>query len=81
KLYTCNSDFIINYNIKELSQKLPQDSFIQIHRSCIVNIKHIEKYIIRTNSYLVTDIGVELTISRNFKQNFVTKIEQFHYPI
>ena len=81
KLHTFNSNFIINYNIKELILKLPQDSFIQIHRSCIVNIKHVNKYMISTDSYLVTDTGEKLSISRNFKHSFATKINQFHYPI
>lgn len=48
------------YKIKE---SLPEDIFIQIHRSHIVNIKHVQKFV--ENNVIINDM--KFPISRNYK--------------
>jgi len=40
---TNNRDFKCNQRLKDLVEQLPQESFMQVHRSYIVNLEHVNK--------------------------------------
>jgi DNA-binding LytR/AlgR family response regulator len=50
--------------LKKLSQELPNNQYIQVHRSYIVNLAYIRS--IYSNKLILKN-GIELTISRSFK--------------
>ena len=60
-------------SLKEMSKQLPQDSFVQIFRSTIVNINHIGW--VNTTSLKMKD-GTELKISRTYKQRIKDVIKE-----
>lgn len=42
---TGNSRVIVTYPLSEVKKKLPSDLFMQTHRSYLVNIRHVDKFI------------------------------------
>ena len=68
-----NNKQIITYNtLKHISESLPTHNFIQIHKSFIVAIIHIEK----TNSIVVQINGKELPLGNTYKSLFFDRIEK-----
>lgn len=64
---------IITYNtLKNIKEILPENKFVQIHKSFIIAIYHIEKT--TTNSVFMID--KELPIGNSYKNEFFSKIEQ-----
>jgi DNA-binding LytR/AlgR family response regulator len=72
KVHTLNKGSLICYeSLSGIEKELPQNEFLRIHRSFIVNIHHIEAF---TASYV--EIGDrKLTIGRNYKENVIKKLE------
>lgn len=64
-VYTPGKKYNIRYSMDWLSENLPLDSFLRVHRSYLVNVKKIEKNSFK--SLLVN--GVEIPKSRNLKLN------------
>ncbi|WKW47124.1 response regulator transcription factor [Myroides sp. JBRI-B21084] len=60
-IYTLNGKFTIRKSLSHFLEELPAN-FIQIHRSIVINKKHIQK----KSASKVFINNVELTISRNF---------------
>jgi len=63
KIHTINGIIITRETLKNLTEKLPEDIFIRIHRSFIVNINHIK-------SFTKEDVHIKdtaLSISRSYK--------------
>lgn len=61
---TGNSRVIVTYPLSEVKKKLPPNLFIQTHRSYLVNIRHVDKFI--GNSLYIGKKS--FPISRKFKQ-------------
>ena len=43
KMYSKNRDCLLVMTLKEISNKLPQEHFLRIHRSFIVNLSHVDE--------------------------------------
>ncbi|MEQ9169329.1 MAG: LytTR family DNA-binding domain-containing protein [Fulvivirga sp.] len=63
RVKTADKDVITHQKISYLEEKLPDDSFIRIHRSFIVPLKKIESY----SSSTIEVPGKELPIGRLYK--------------
>lgn len=64
---------IITYNtLKHIGESLPKQNFIQIHKSYIVAIHHIEK----TNSISIQINKRNLPIGNSYKKNFFDRIKK-----
>lgn len=63
KLVTVEANIIILSTMKSFEQKLPEDKFLRIHKSYIVNLEKIEKF----NSKNVEVAGRLIPLSRNKK--------------
>jgi len=64
-------NILARYKISEVKELLPQQSFIRIHRSYIIAIKHIET----VKKHCVVIDGVEIPISSNYRKGFLTIID------
>lgn len=69
KIVTLEKEMLVHRNISFAEEKLPQEKFLRIHRSFMVNIDHIEAY----NNSLINVGGREIPIGRNYK-NEVSRI-------
>jgi DNA-binding LytR/AlgR family response regulator len=70
---TIKGEFTITASLNEFEENLPNDIFLRVHRSYLININYIEEIIPWFNStYKVKlfDIDMEIPISRNQTQEF-----------
>ncbi|MBQ5594218.1 MAG: response regulator transcription factor [Alistipes sp.] len=55
------------FRLKNMESALPQDSFLRVHRSYIVNIKRISSY---TKGRIFLDNGEYIPLGENYKKSF-----------
>ena len=64
-------------NIKTFSERLPESEFIRVHKSYIININSIDKYIKSDGGYLILENGDNIPVSVR-KRKIVTEfVEQW----
>ncbi|BHH82202.1 hypothetical protein LA52FAK_04910 [Desulforhopalus sp. 52FAK] len=56
---------LVRLSLKEAVKQLPVDRFIQIHRSHLINLDHVEGLIREKQKCMVNIDGVELPVSRS----------------
>jgi len=71
KIFTSQSMFITRETITNIESKLPQESFLRIHRSYLVAISKIDSY---TKEYIEIN-NKTLPISRSYKTIVLNKLE------
>lgn len=71
QIHTSNTIITTRETISNVEARLPIDSFIRIHRSFIVSIKHIESY---TSEFIEINKKA-LPISRSYKSVVIGKLE------
>jgi two-component system LytT family response regulator len=67
------SKIIACRSMRQFEEVLIGANFIRIHKSDIINLKHIKSYS-KTSGGVVMDDNSELSLSRTFKQNLVEKL-------
>lgn len=70
RIYTIKEKYTIMSTMKMIEEKMSKFGFIRIHRSHIINPKHVKE--IEENSVCVD--GTFLTISRFYRQDFFKKL-------
>ncbi len=70
-IYTTNKKLLIRESLKNIEQKLPDNQFVRIHRSRIINSEFIEIIQPHFNNdfYVTLKDGNKLKGSRNYKEN------------
>lgn len=71
-IHTLNEQFITHSSLKNVIESLPQNDFVQIHKSYIIALKQIES----TDSFSVFINSKELPIGATFKDAFFARIEE-----
>jgi DNA-binding LytR/AlgR family response regulator len=74
ELHFANSRQIIRSTLTDFQMFLPQDDFMQTHRSYLVNIHFLEK--IGGDSAFIGK--TEIPISRNFKESVLKRLKIYH---
>ncbi len=69
-LYTSQSKLIAYLTIKGLLEQLPADRFIQVHKSTIINMQHVNT--IEGNTLHIG--ATKITVSLNFKNDVMDKL-------
>lgn len=70
-----NEEMKIPYTtIKQLSEKLPEDKFIQIHRMCMINQDYID-YVDMVNSLINMKNGEQLEIGVTYKKDLRSRLD------
>ena len=65
---------LITRSLKEMEESLEQHSFTRVHRSYLVNLNEIEKYIKGEGGYLVMSDGTTIDVARNKKEVLLKKL-------
>lgn len=71
KLVTLNRTYICSVTTTELENRLPADAFMRIHKSHLVSLSKVEKYL---NSTLVIG-GKELPVGITYRRNLAEKLK------
>ena len=69
-----NKKLLVTRSLKEIEESLEQHSFIRVHRSYLVNLNEIEKYIKGDGGYLVMSDGSSIDVARNKKEVLLKKL-------
>lgn len=64
-VYTREKKHLLNSQLKNLAQHLPQEQFLQVHRSYLINLEAIDK--IRPQQNLLEIAGKQVPVSKSFK--------------
>ena len=65
---------LVTRSLKDIEETLEQHSFIRVHRSHLVNLNEIEKYIKGEGGYLVMSDGSSIDVARNKKEVLLRKL-------
>jgi DNA-binding LytR/AlgR family response regulator len=68
-----NKQLVVGIPLKEIEEKLGENEFVRIHRSCIVAINKIEKVL----ENIVYVKNVNLAVGKQYRDNFYVRI--FNY--
>ena len=69
-----NKKIVVSCTLKVIEELLEDDSFIRVHRSFVVNLNEVEKYVKGDGGYLVMSDGSEILISRNKKEELLRNL-------
>ena len=65
---------VVSSTLKEIEEILEDHSFIRVHRSYLVNLNEIEKYLKGEGGYLVMSDGSTVDVSRTKKETLMKKL-------
>lgn len=69
-----NKKLVVSRTLKEVEEMLEDHSFIRVHRSYLVSINEIEKYIKGEGGYLVMSNGATIDVARSKKEFLLKKL-------
>ena len=64
---------IVSSTLKEIEEVLEDHSFARVHRSYLVNLNEVEKYVKGEGGYLIMSDGSAIDVSRNKKEQLLKK--------
>ncbi|HLX92249.1 MAG TPA: LytTR family DNA-binding domain-containing protein [Puia sp.] len=65
---------VVSSTLKVIEELLEDHCFIRIHRSFLVNINEIEKYVKTDGGFVVMSDGVQVYVSRNKKEELIRRL-------
>ena len=65
---------VVSTSLKEMEEVLEDYSFVRVHRSYLVNLNEVEKYVKGEGGYLVMSDGSSVDVSRNKKEILLKKL-------
>jgi two-component system LytT family response regulator len=65
---------IVSTVLKDIEEMLEEYSFARVHRSYLVNLNEVEKYVKGEGGYLIMSDGSSVDVSRNKKENLLKKL-------
>jgi two-component system LytT family response regulator len=71
---------VASYVLKKASETLPENSFIRVHNSSIINVQFIEKISKTDGAAIVMKDGSRIPISRRRKDDFMAFMSQLKRP-
>jgi len=69
-----NKKLVVSCTLKVIEEMLEDHSFIRVHRSFLVNLDEVEKYVKADGGYVVMSDGTNIYISRNKKEELLRKL-------
>lgn len=65
---------VVCRNLKDIEELLEEYSFVRVHRSYLVNLNEVEKFVKGEGGYLIMSDGSTIDVSRNKKDELVKKL-------
>ncbi len=67
---------VVSKNVKVFAEKLSEASFCRIHKSYLININFISKYVKSDGGYLIMENGASIPVSVRKKDSLLHLVEQ-----
>lgn len=74
KVFLADRFIVTLLTMKKLAETLPEDRFLRVHRSCIVQLRHIRTL---EGNTLVTSTGQELVIGPNYRDDVKSALKKW----
>lgn len=71
RIYCCNKSFLLVITLKELDEKLPQEHFIRIHRSFVINLSQVDEV---ANTHVVISKKA-VPLSKTYRKNLMERLQ------
>jgi two-component system LytT family response regulator len=65
---------IVSTTLKEMEEMLEEHSFARVHRSYLINLNEVEKYVKGEGGYLIMSDGSTIDVSRNRKEQLMKQL-------
>jgi two-component system LytT family response regulator len=69
--FICGRKMVVSALIKEFEERLQPHGFSRVHRSHLINLRHMTRYISAGNGSVITSDGAEIEISRARRPHFL----------
>ena len=69
-----NKKLVVSCTLRVIEEMLEEHSFLRVHRSFLVNLNEVEKYVKADGGYVVMSDGEQIYISRNKKEELLKKL-------
>jgi two-component system LytT family response regulator len=73
-ILTSGKKIIASRTLGEYEQMFAEDNFFRIHRSHLINLEHVKKYIKGEGGYVVMSDNSQVEVSRRNKSDFLEKL-------
>jgi two-component system, LytTR family, response regulator len=73
-ILTSGKKIIASRTLGEYEQMFSEDNFFRIHRSHLINLEHVKKYIKGEGGYVVMSDSSQVEVSRRNKTDFLEKL-------
>lgn len=73
RIFTQKKEFLLSITLKTIEEKLPQNTFIRIHRSYLINVTQLEEV---GDSYVIIS-GKPIPMSAGLKENLLHRLQTF----
>lgn len=67
---------LVSKNVKLFAMKLPEEHFCRIHKSYLVNVNYISKYVKSEGGYVLMENGAVLPVSIRKRDTFMQLVEK-----
>lgn len=78
-LYFTNGErLLICRTLQEMEDRLASPyRFLRIHRSFLINVDFLERYVRGKGGYVILEGGISLTVSASKRQDFLARLERY----
>lgn len=66
---------LVSRNLKEIEGLLLDNGFFRVHKSHLINLNHIRKYIKGSGGFVIMSDGAEVEIAKRKKDEFIEKLQ------
>jgi two-component system LytT family response regulator len=73
-LLTSGKKIIVSRTLGEYEQMFAEDNFFRVHRSHLINLEHVKKYIKGEGGYVIMSDNSQVEVSRRNKNEFLEKL-------
>ena len=73
-ILTSGKKIIASRTLGEYEQMFIDDNFFRVHRSHLINLEHVKKYIKGEGGYVIMSDGSQVEVSRRNKNEFLEKL-------
>lgn len=71
ELHTRNGKFVVNYTLKAIEEKFPEELFLRVHRSFLVNLQSIDE--LEENDLIIN--GKRIPVGKTYRSKLMEKLE------
>lgn len=77
-VYTCfGQKIVVSKSIKIFSDRLPENEFVRVHKSFLINVNYIKKYVRSDGGYIIMEDNTTIPVSVRKRDIFMRLLGQF----